>query len=62
MGASDDGTSVVDTDCKVWGVENLFIGSCGVMETRNACNPTLTAVALGVRASRRILERFKNSK
>ena len=60
MGEKDDGTSVVDTHCKVWGVDNLFIGSCGVMETSSACNPTLTAVALAVRTCRKILERLKD--
>ena len=61
MGERDDGTSVVDSHCKVWGVNNLFIGSCAVMETSQACNPTLTAVALAIRTCRRILERLKGS-
>ena len=58
MGAEDDGTSVVDTDSKVWGYNNLFIGSCGVIPTGTACNPTNTAMALAIRSCENILKTF----
>ena len=59
MRERDDGTSVVDGHCKVWGVDDLFIGSCAVIETSMACNPTLTTVALAIRICRMILEKLK---
>lgn len=58
MGDQDDGTSVVDTHSKVWGYNNLFIGSCGVIPTGTACNPTNTAMALAIRSCEKILETF----
>ena len=40
---------VVDADCRVHGVENLFIAGSGVFPTSGHANPTLTIVALAVR-------------
>ena len=55
MGDSDDGESVVDTNSKVWKFTNLFIGSCGVIPTGTACNPTNTAMALAIKSCNAIL-------
>ena len=52
MGRADDGTSVCDPTGRVWGTENLYVGGNNVIPTATACNPTLTAVALGVLTAR----------
>jgi choline dehydrogenase-like flavoprotein len=40
---------VVDTDCKVHGVDNLYVTGSSVYPTGGASNPTLTLVALSIR-------------
>ena len=42
-------TGVVNIDCKVHDVHNLFIGSSAVVPTGGYSNPTLTTIALTVR-------------
>jgi choline dehydrogenase-like flavoprotein len=53
MGATrmhnDPKQGVVDENCKVHGVSNLFIASSSVFPTGGQVNPTLTIVALSVR-------------
>jgi pyranose oxidase len=55
MGATDDGTSVCDPTGRVWGTENLYVGGNNVIPTATACNPTVTAVALGVLSARALV-------
>ena len=42
-------TGVVDRDCRVHGVDNLFVSSAAVFPTGGYADPTLTIVALAVR-------------
>lgn len=57
MGAVDDGRSVCSPDSEVWAAPGVFVAGNGVIPTATACNPTLTAVALAVRAARAIADR-----
>jgi choline dehydrogenase-like flavoprotein len=45
----DPKTSVVDADCKVHGIDNLFVTGSSCFTTAGAPNPTLTLVALSLR-------------
>lgn len=46
---------VVDRDCRVHGAPNLFVAGSAVFPTSGFAGPTLTAVALALRATDRIL-------
>jgi choline dehydrogenase-like flavoprotein len=46
---TDPRSSVVDADCRVHGLENLFIAGGAVFPTSSQANPTLTIVALALR-------------
>lgn len=45
---------VVDPDCRVHGIDNLYIGSSAVFPTSGHSNPTLTIVALCLRLADRL--------
>jgi len=47
--AVSPGEGVVDADCRVHGVNNLFVAGSSVFPTSGHANPTLTIVALAVR-------------
>ena len=47
--SDDPATGVVDRNCKVHGVSNLYIGSCSVFPTVGHANPTLTIGAMSIR-------------
>lgn len=45
----DPATSVVDTDCKIHGVDNVYVAGASVFATSGCANPTMTLVALAIR-------------
>lgn len=46
---TDPATSVVDADCRVHGLDNLYVAGSAVFPTSGQANPTLTIVALTLR-------------
>ena len=51
-------TGVVDSDCRVHGMTNLFIAGSSIFPTSGYANPTLTIVALALR----LAEHLKSSR
>jgi choline dehydrogenase-like flavoprotein len=47
--AADPSRGVVDSNCRVHGIDNLFISTSSVFPTVSYVNPVLTIVALGIR-------------
>jgi choline dehydrogenase-like flavoprotein len=47
-------TGVVDADCRVHGIANLYVASGAVFPTSSQANPTLTIVALALRLADRL--------
>ncbi len=58
MGETNNGESVCDSYSNVWGYDNLFVGGNGVIPMCTTSNPTLTSVAMAVRASSKIIEKL----
>jgi choline dehydrogenase-like flavoprotein len=55
----DPRTSVVDADCRVHGVQNLYIASAATFPTSSQANPTLTVVALALRLAEHLRGRHR---
>ena len=51
---SDPRTSVVDADCRVHSVRNLFVAGSAVFPTSSQANPTLTLIALSLRLGKHL--------
>ncbi len=47
--SADDRTGVVDADCRVHGMNNLYIGGSSVFASTGHCNPTYTLTQLALR-------------
>ncbi|MFC7739964.1 GMC family oxidoreductase [Nocardiopsis composta] len=52
----DPKESVTTLDCRLHGVDNLYVGGAATFPTSGSWNPTLTAVALGRRLADHLLE------
>jgi choline dehydrogenase-like flavoprotein len=50
---------VVDANCKVYGISNLYIAGSSCYPTGGSVNPTLTIVALSLRLSDHLKEQIK---
>jgi choline dehydrogenase-like flavoprotein len=56
---SDVRTSVVDSDCRVHSVRNLFVAGSAVFPTSGQANPTLTLIALSLRLGKHLSKRLE---
>jgi choline dehydrogenase-like flavoprotein len=54
----DAAQGVVDRNCRVHGVPNLYVAGSSVFPTAGAANPTLTIVALALRLASHLKERL----
>jgi choline dehydrogenase-like flavoprotein len=50
----DPRRGVVDADCRVHGVDNLYVAGSSVFPTSGSANPTLTIVALALRLAEHV--------
>jgi choline dehydrogenase-like flavoprotein len=57
MGA-DERTSVVDGNCRVHSVHNLYVAGSAVFPTSGQANPTLTLIALSLRLADHLRRRL----
>jgi choline dehydrogenase-like flavoprotein len=51
---TDPATSVVDPECRIHGMDNLWIAGSSVFPTGGWSNPTLTIIALSLRLAERV--------
>ncbi len=58
--SEDPRQGVVDADCRVHGIDNLYVAGSSVFTTGGAVNPTLTVVALAVRLADHLKSRVLN--
>jgi choline dehydrogenase-like flavoprotein len=47
--SNSSASGVVDSHCRVHGLDNLYVGGCSVFPTSGAANPTFTAMALALK-------------
>ncbi|MFZ2906656.1 MAG: GMC family oxidoreductase [Cyclobacteriaceae bacterium] len=56
--SDDPKKGVVNSDCQVYGIDNLYVAGAGCYTTSGAPNPTLTLVALSLRLSDYVKEKM----
>ena len=59
--AADPKRGVVDAECRVHGISNLFVAGSSLFPTGSTVNPTLTLVALALRLSDHLKRRFASN-
>jgi choline dehydrogenase-like flavoprotein len=59
--SDDPATGVVDSNCRVFGVDNLYIAGSSVFPSVGFSNPTLTIVALACRMANHLNEELSTS-
>jgi choline dehydrogenase-like flavoprotein len=57
----DPAFGVVDRDCRVHGMKNLFVGGSSVFTTSGQCTPTVTLTALAVRLGHHLVSTISGS-
>ena len=57
--SNDPLRGVVDRNCKVHDVENLYVAGSSVFPTSGSANPTLTLVALTLRLAGHLKDRLR---
>ncbi|OGM46844.1 hypothetical protein ABOM_005019 [Aspergillus bombycis] len=53
--------SCCDESCKVWGMNNLYIGGSSVIPGASSANPTLTAMCFAIKGANAIIEKLKQT-
>lgn len=57
--SDDPKKGVVDANCKIHGISNLYVAGSSCFTTAAACNPTLTLTALSIRLSDHLKQKIK---
>ena len=60
--SSDPKLGVVDADCRVHSVKNLYIGGSSIFATSGHANPTLTILAFVLRLAEHLADRLGPSR
>jgi choline dehydrogenase-like flavoprotein len=56
---TDPKQGVVDANCLIHGMDNLYVAGSSVFPTGGSCNPTLSLLALSLRLSDHLQEKFR---
>lgn len=59
--SDDPKTGVVDADCKIHGIDNLYVAGSSCFATGGAVNPTLTVVAISLRLATHLKDKIKTA-
>ena len=57
--STDPAAGVVDADCRVHQLDNLYVAGCAAFPTSSHANPTLTIVAMAIRLADHLEARLR---